>query len=215
MQPYFMPYAGYFRLFAAVDVFVAFDCVQFPRRGWVHRNRLTDANGELQWLTLPLKKGDRDTTRICDLEFQDDAVKVLSEQARKFRALKLLENTHPELSDMLLNLGSDPAAYLVTTLQKMAAMLKMEKPIIRSSTLNIDPQLKGQERIIEIAKQLGAKTYINAPGGRDIYDETEFQRAGLTLSFLPDYKGGFSSILERVIEDGADGVAKEICANLV
>jgi hypothetical protein len=33
MQPYFMPYAGYFRLFAAADVFVLFDCVQFPRRG--------------------------------------------------------------------------------------------------------------------------------------------------------------------------------------
>jgi hypothetical protein len=39
MQPYFMPYAGYFRLFCAADVFVMFDCVQFRRRGWVHRNR--------------------------------------------------------------------------------------------------------------------------------------------------------------------------------
>ena len=29
MQPYFMPYAGYFRLFAAADLFVALDCVQF------------------------------------------------------------------------------------------------------------------------------------------------------------------------------------------
>jgi hypothetical protein len=40
MQPYFIPYAGYFRLFAASDLFVIYDCVQFPRRGWVQRNRL-------------------------------------------------------------------------------------------------------------------------------------------------------------------------------
>ena len=33
MQPYFFPYAGYFRLFAHVDEFVIFDCVQFRRRG--------------------------------------------------------------------------------------------------------------------------------------------------------------------------------------
>ncbi|MEL6186537.1 MAG: WbqC family protein, partial [Myxococcota bacterium] len=26
MQPYFMPYLGYFRLFAATDLFVVYDC---------------------------------------------------------------------------------------------------------------------------------------------------------------------------------------------
>ena len=55
MQPYFVPYAGYFRLFAAADVFVAYDCVQFPRRGWVHRNRLPTATGMSDWLTLPVR----------------------------------------------------------------------------------------------------------------------------------------------------------------
>ena len=57
MQPYFYPYAGYFRLFARADLFVVYDCVQFPRRGWVHRNRLTGADGQLQWLTLLLQQG--------------------------------------------------------------------------------------------------------------------------------------------------------------
>jgi hypothetical protein len=47
MQPYFLPFAEYFRLFAASDVFVLLDDVQFPRRGWVHRNRLHDRGGEL------------------------------------------------------------------------------------------------------------------------------------------------------------------------
>ena len=68
MQPYFMPYAGYFRLFAAADVFVLFDCVQFPRRGWVHRNRFATAAGHLDWLTLPLLKCPRET-RIDELAF--------------------------------------------------------------------------------------------------------------------------------------------------
>ena len=46
MQPYFVPYAGYFRLFAASDLFVIYDCVQFPRRGWVHRNKMFAADGQ-------------------------------------------------------------------------------------------------------------------------------------------------------------------------
>src|ERR1700750_1478713 len=67
MQPSFLPYAGYFRLFAASDLFVVYDCVQFPRRGWVHRNRLPLASGDAGWLTLPVAKAPRDAL-ICNLK---------------------------------------------------------------------------------------------------------------------------------------------------
>lgn len=213
MQPYFMPYAGYFRLFAAVDVFVALDCVQFPRRGWVHRNRFTDHNGELQWLTVPLKKSDRDTTRICDLQFQDNANAVLREEARRFRSLHTIQQ-RTVFADMLFETGVSPNEYFTSSLSKMAKLLGMERPIVRSSTLNVDPQFRAQARIIEIAKRVGANDYVNSPGGRDIYDEAAFEKAGLTLNFLSDYRGSCSSILERVIEDGVDLVAKEIHQNL-
>ena len=83
MQPYFFPYAGYFRLFAGCDVFALFDCVQFPRRGWVRRNRLHDANGNLSWLTLPLSKSARET-KICDLRFTDDALATFQKQWTRF-----------------------------------------------------------------------------------------------------------------------------------
>jgi len=73
MQPYFNPYAGYFRLLAAADLFVNYDCVQFPRRGWVYRNRLPDSNGAAGWLTLPLEKAPRSAT-FGDLRFPADSI---------------------------------------------------------------------------------------------------------------------------------------------
>ncbi|MEP6604482.1 MAG: WbqC family protein [Nitrosospira sp.] len=215
MQPYFMPYAGYFRLFAVADLFVALDCVQFPRRGWVHRNRLTDENGELQWLTVPLKKGDRDTTRICDLRFPENAKMVLFEQTRRFPVLQRIGETHSDLANLLFNVGNDPTEYFISTLTEMAGILGLNCPVMRSSTLNIDFRFKAQQRIIEIARQLGATGYVNAPGGKDLYDEASFKKAGLTLEFLPHYRGGFSSILERVVDDGVDPVMKEIHQNLL
>ena len=54
MQPYFYPYMGYFQLLAAVDLFVVFDSVQFPRRGRVHRCEVPDGLSGARWLTLPL-----------------------------------------------------------------------------------------------------------------------------------------------------------------
>ena len=87
MQPYFFPYAGYFRLFAAADLFAIYDCVQFPRRGWVHRNRLPDSNGAAGGLTLPLEKAPRSAI-ISDLRFPADAIARLTRQLRRFPALQ-------------------------------------------------------------------------------------------------------------------------------
>src|SRR5436189_2877402 len=91
MQPYFMPYAGYFRLFAASDLFVIYDCVQFPRRGWVHRNRLLDAAGQERWLTLPLAKAPRDV-KIQDLCFSRRADEVLHDRLRRVPLLAAERN---------------------------------------------------------------------------------------------------------------------------
>src|SRR3954454_12209438 len=78
MQPYFFPYAGDFRLFAAVDEFVIFDCVQFPRRGRLHRTEVAGTSDAPEWLTLPLARQPRDV-RIADLSFAPDARRRLGE----------------------------------------------------------------------------------------------------------------------------------------
>ena len=57
MQPYFIPSTGYFRLLSRADTFVIYDCVQYQRRGWLHRNKLLNHKNKPQWLTLPLEKG--------------------------------------------------------------------------------------------------------------------------------------------------------------
>ena len=94
MQPYFIPYAGYFRLFAACDLFVIYDDVQFPKEGWVHRNRLLNKNNEPTWLTLPIQRKPL-ATRINEIEFLDDANKVWQEQLRKFPIMDIDSQNNP------------------------------------------------------------------------------------------------------------------------
>ena len=40
MQPYFMPYIGYFQLIKAVDKYVVYDDVNYIKGGWVNRNNI-------------------------------------------------------------------------------------------------------------------------------------------------------------------------------
>ena len=212
MQPYFIPYAGYFRLFAAADLFVALDCVQFPRRGWVHRNRLADNNGNLQWITLPLTKGDRDSTRICDLRFPSNATLDYSRSRNRFGAIAKLNTRYPELTKAIFTLLNDPMEYLIQTLSDISALLHIEKPIVRSSSLSIPDEFRAQARIIEIARRLGASDYINAPGGRELYDEASFRQHGLALHFLPAYDGNYASIVDRLAIDSLADLQAEMLA---
>jgi hypothetical protein len=210
MQPYFIPYAGYFRLLAASDIFVVYDCVQFPRRGWVHRNRMTNNQGEPQWLTLPLQRSPQDAL-INELQFRENAAEYLKAEAKRFPAL-----TKPDqhgMLDALHDLSGKPVDYIERLLHRAAGALGLRWNTLRSSTLNIPREVNGQERILAIAKTLNAGCYVNAPGGRTLYDHARFNDDGIDLRFLPDFSGNYHSILERVLTDRVDAIAQEITAN--
>lgn len=212
MQPYFIPYAGYFRLFAASDLFVIYDCVQFPRRGWVHRNRLVDASGAERWLTLPIAKAPRDAL-IRELRFSIDARDVLAERMRPLPLFATVREPEPEILTTMRDIGGTPVDYIEQLLHSVVSQLGLRWEVIRSSTLGVPDSLHGQDRIIEIARRLGATCYVNAPDGRSLYDAVVFEDAGIALRFLSDYPGSSASILRRILEEDADSLAHDIRAS--
>jgi hypothetical protein len=210
MQPYFMAYAGYYRLLAGVDDFVIFDCVQFPRRGWVHRNRLPNAAGEAAWLTLPLAPAAFDA-RIDEIDFAADAPGRLAEQMRRFPSLAGLAGEAAQILDVDAMRGG-LTDYLERQLEELRAMFGFGCRLMRSSTLDIDPALRAQDRILAILERLGATDYVNAPGGRALYDEAAFGAAGVQLHFLPDWRGSSWSLLHELATRPAAEVGAEIAA---
>jgi WbqC-like protein family len=208
MQPYFVPYAGYFRLFAATDLFVIYDCVQFPRRGWVHRNRLIDARGINRWLTLPLAKAPRDVL-IRDLRFAPNAAELLAERLRPFH-LAAEDFGVQEILVAMQDVSGRPAFYLERLLERIVRYLGFSWTVMRSSTLEIPAALRGQDRILEIARQLGATHYVNSPGGTALYDVSAFAEAGIQLQFLEPYPGPSCSILSRIIGEDRKELANDI-----
>src|SRR5215470_13770625 len=70
MQPYFLPYIGYWQLLAAVDRFVVYDNVKYTKKGWINRNRFLRNDTDAMF-TLPLKKGS-DFLNIADRALADD-----------------------------------------------------------------------------------------------------------------------------------------------
>src|SRR2546430_15000555 len=52
-QPQYLPWLGYLAKWAAADVFVFLDIVQYEKNGWQNRNRIKTAAGP-RWLTVPV-----------------------------------------------------------------------------------------------------------------------------------------------------------------
>ena len=70
MQPYFMPYIGYFQTMAAVDTYVVYDDVQYIKGGWVSRNNII-IGGEKKMFTIILK-GASPNKLFNEVEIGDD-----------------------------------------------------------------------------------------------------------------------------------------------
>ena len=75
-------------------------------------------------------------------------------------------------------------AYLHHALIRTWEHLGLTTPIRVSSTVEIDHGLKNQDKVIALAKAVGATTYVNAIGGLDLYDREAFQANGLELQFI-------------------------------
>ncbi len=211
MQPYFIPYAGYFRLFCAADLFVVYDCVQFPRRSFVHRNQLHTQTGQLDWLTLPLQKQAMDV-RIKDLNFRTESVSDWVLNFKKFPVLACIEKKYPTLYQSLTHIHLSPVNFIVANLREICSILEIPCNIAYSADLNLPESQKGEDRILAIAKHFGASDYVNSPGGRDLYEDKNFSNEGIKLHFLPDFQGKYYSIIQSLADQGPRQVREIVYA---
>lgn len=207
--PYFIPYTGYFRLLASTDVFVIFDCVPFPRRGYVHRNQLPDEDLQAKWFTLPLKKSSRDTY-IKDMSFVDDIENEILTVARRFPILQTEQAQQHPLLKQCLNPHINLVDQLEATLRLTADLLDLPFNVVRSSSLSIDRDLKGEHRVRSIVECLGGDHYVNAPGGRHLYDSDNFKKHGIDVSYLQPYHGNNWSILYRLLTEEPSVIKQNI-----
>jgi hypothetical protein len=210
MQPYFFPYAGYFRLFAAAEIFVIFDDVQFPRRGRVHRCEVPGATGAPEWLTLPLARQPRDTA-IADLAFAAGARATFDRRLQRLAWLGAARGRWAERVRAHLGGPLDGVLdFLEAGLLLAAEALDLRPRFVRSSALGIDGALRGADRVMAIVQALNGRNYVNAPGGRALYRAEDFERRGIALHFLAPYPGPGGSILPALVAGEVDALRADV-----
>ena len=185
MQPYFLPYLGYFQLMAAVDKFVVYDDVHFIKRGWINRNRIL-LNGKAHLFTVPLL-GASQNRLINELQvFTSETCKskLIATLEQAYRRAPQFSEVMPVLKNLIACHDKMLGDYLWNSLTKLKSWLEIPAELVRTSSIYHNTELKGQDRIIDICRQERCKTYVNGRGGRALYDAAFFRSHGLELRFL-------------------------------
>lgn len=184
MQPYFLPYVGYWQLLAAVDQFVIYDNIQYTKKGWINRNRFL-RNGADAYFTVPLKKGS-DFLTIAERTIADDfdPDQMLEQLASAYRKAPSFAAVFPVLETIVRCGQRNLFEYLHHGLRVTAGYLDIRTPLIVSSTVPIDHTLKAEGKVIALSVALGATRYVNFVGGRALYSAPAFAERGVDLRFI-------------------------------
>ena len=187
MQPYFFPYLGYFDLLNIVDEWIVFDISQYRRHAWLNRNRVLHPVSGWQYIIVPVRKHHL-ATPIKDIQISMHE----DWRSRIMRQLKHYQKDAPYyvevssfLEDCFLNVEEGLAEANVTFFKRVAERLGIKRRIHTFSEMNL--QLDGAVECagdwgLRIAQAMGAKEFINRPGGAGLFDRDAFRELDITLS---------------------------------
>jgi hypothetical protein len=186
MQPYFLPYIGYFQLMNAVDEFIVYDNIKFTKKGWINRNRIL-VNGKDSFITLPLKRDsdflDVKDRRLAD-SWEEDRKKLINRITGSYGKAPGFNEVFEMLEQCILFNSNNLFEFILNSLESVKFYLDIKTPLIPSSAIAIDHDLKAQDKVIEICKTRKATGYLNPIGGLELYSREEFKKEGIDLGFV-------------------------------
>lgn len=182
MQPYFLPYIGYWQLIDVADTFVIYDDVNYINKGYINRNSIS-SNGKLQKFTLELI-GASQNKLINEIEIGSNCLKLLKTFELNYKKAPQFKNVFPIFEDILNQKEKKLSKFIEFSLIKVSNYLGINTKFIFSSEIDKDNTLKAQSKLIDICQKLKARFYISAINGIKLYDKKKFQENNISLSFL-------------------------------
>jgi hypothetical protein len=161
-----------------------YDNIKYTKKGWINRNRML-LNGNDAMFSLPLKK-DSDSLDVVERELAADydRAKLLNQFKGAYSHAPQFELTYPVLEQIVLHEDKNLFRYINNSIVRLCVHLGIKTEIRISSEIDIDHELKGQDKVLALCNAIGADTYINPIGGTGLYSKKDFNLQGIDLQFI-------------------------------
>ncbi|MBR1553114.1 MAG: WbqC family protein [Schwartzia sp.] len=187
MQPYFLPYIGYFALIQYTDVFIFFDTPQYISHGWVNRNRILKQGGGINYMIVPIAKAHRETS-IKDIRIKASErwrERIIG-QLSIYKKAPYYRQGITLMNKILYSEDNSLARLNINGIKFVCDFLGIHQnfQVFSEMSLLINEVHAPDEWALNIAQALNFDTYVNPPGGKTFFDGTKYRRHGIKLEFL-------------------------------
>ena len=244
MQPYFFPYLGYFQAIHAVDKYILYEHFNYPTEGWMSRNRLIMKYNQPFFINA-LVKEKSPFKKIHEIELLENIQwkkKLLKTLFLNYKGSIYFDEIYSLIERIILFECKFLHDYNANGIKSICQFLDIKTEISYKNSsyvkleyeldnLNLDNPYfnpyynltkleKKVARIIAICKMEKTTVYINAIGGRDLYDKTIFKENGIDLLFVETKQYSYDqfskefishlSIIDVLMHNGKEGTKKLI-----
>jgi hypothetical protein len=210
MQPYFLPYIGYFQLIDSVDIYVNLDHVSFMKRSYMTRNIIKDnVRIGVHVYSASQNKTCREIYVNFEKNYNDKFKKTLHQLYSKSPNYNIIndEIISPCFVDSDINI-SDFNFNLVKNISKY---LLIDTKFVDTS-IGLTDKKKG-DGLIEITKSFNSNKYVNAIGGQSLYNKKYFLEHEVELFFIKmseDIKNPYVSILDSLYTKPKESIIEDL-----
>jgi hypothetical protein len=188
IQSNYIPWKGYFDIINLADEFILYDDRQYTRRDWRNRNLIKTDRG-LRWLTIPVRAKGRYEQRIDETTISDPGW-----SGRHWKTLEHAYSGAPHfrtyrdaIGELYSHSGEERLSDVNRRFLECIARL-LEIPTRFTWCTDYPAEGERTARLVSLCRQAGASEYLSGPAGRAYIDETQFQAAGIELTYM-DYSG--------------------------
>ena len=207
MQPYFMPYIGYFQAISAVDKYILYSNLNFIKESWMNRNRVLMRDGKIVTITVPLKSKSS-YLMIYDVEI-DNSKPWKEKMLKTIQMCYSKKPFYKEIFDLLNSMLTPEYTHLKdlnnSTIVSISHYLDIQTVIdvdnsrfldMEKGMVNIEEDysdlpyllktkpIRKVARVIEMCRREGSNDFYNAIGGQELYSKEEFKQYDIRLNFV-------------------------------
>ncbi len=182
MQPYFLPYIGYFQLIKAVEKYIIYDDVQYIKGGWINRNRMLLEGKDFMFNLL--LSGASSNKLINEIEVAPSQLKLLKTIESAYKKAPCFNEVYLLIEKIINYSDKNLGKYIGNSITQIADYLGLKTEFIYSSDIEKKNELRAEEKVLHLCGLLKATEYFNAIGGQELYSKEEFKQKNIDLKFL-------------------------------
>lgn len=198
-QPDFLPHLAFFYKVVMSDIFIILDDVQFPRRGFVHRDKILNQLGDPEWLTIGIVKPAFDAliNSVVLAEINEWRIKNLSQIKNAYFRHPYFDQIYPFLENIYLKNINSLLEFNMTFLNTIFGVVAIKPKVVYSSNLRVTST--SSTRLAEISHRVGATTYLSGVGAKNYLDEKAFVNNSVEVSWVDFHHPAYPQLFDKFV----------------